>query len=310
MTAGRRDESRCRSFDVYSTGAKARRATLSDTNSEIRHVFIWRKSASADWLRKNEARLPLAHAVIERPGFRRITIECSDVRRAEAEALRQSFGGTIKALPRDWLRRFQKSQAARPLRIGSRLTIVRENQQRRAPSDLVIPAGAAFGTGDHATTAMSLRMLEAISRGRKKDWSMLDLGTGSGIFALAGKCFGAGQVVAVDNDPTAIATAKENARVNGITGIDFDVVDATRLSRSHRFDLITANLYSELLITILPRTKSMLKRNGALILSGILRVQERGVISALSRSRLQGKTIRRRGKWIAILATHSNQKPS
>ena len=139
---------------------------------------------------------------------------------------------------------------------------------------------------------------------------MLDLGTGSGIFALAAKRFVADRVVAVDNDPTAIATAKENARVNGITGIDFHVADATKLSRSQSFDLIAVNLYSELLITILPRTKSMQKRNGALILSGIMRVQQRGVISALRRSGFRAKPIRRRGKWIAILATHSDQKLS
>ena len=157
---------------------------------------------------------------------------------------------------------------------------------------------------------MSLRMLEAISRAWEKDWSMLDLGTGSGIFALAAKRFVADRVVAVDNDPTAIATAKENARVNGITGIDFHVADATKLSRSQSFDLIAVNLYSELLITILPRTKSMQKRNGALILSGIMRVQQRGVISALRRSGFRAKPIRRRGKWIAILATHSDQKLS
>ncbi len=225
-------------------------------------------------------------------------------------ALRRSFGGAIQALPRDWRQRFQKSQAARPLRIGSRLTIVREQRPRSARSDLVIPAGPAFGTGDHATTAMSLRMLEAISREWKKDWSMLDLGTGSGIFALAAKCFGAGRVVAVDNDPTAISTAKENAHVNGIMGIDFHVADAMKLSRSPRFDSIAANLYSELLITILPRTKSLLKRNGALVLSGIMRGQEQGVMGALRESGFHAKTIRRRGKWIAILATHSDQKPS
>ena len=198
---------------------------------------------------------------------------------------------------------------AGPLHIGSRLTIVREKRPRSARTDLVIPAGAAFGTGDHATTAMSLRMLESISREWKKDWSMLDVGTGSGIFALAARRFGADSVVAVDNDAIAIATAEENARVNGITGIDFHVADAAKLSRSRIFDIITANLYSELLITLLPRTKSMLKRNGALILSGIMRVQERGVLSALRGSGFQAKMIRRRGKWIAILATRSDQKP-
>src|SRR6185503_7295831 len=100
---------------------------------------------------------------------------------------------------------------------GKRLVVTRNTKHRETvsfPYRLIIPAGAAFGTGDHATTAMSLRMMERLTRDWRAGWSAVDLGTGSGILALAAKRFGASRVAGIDLDPMAIATAKENARLN------------------------------------------------------------------------------------------------
>jgi ribosomal protein L11 methyltransferase len=98
---------------------------------------------------------------------------------------------------------------------------------------------------------------------------LLDLGTGSGILALAAARFGAKRVIAIDHDPIAIATAKANARRNKIDNIDFRVADLRRWKFGRKVDIIAANLFSELLIEILPK----LKRAQCLILSGILREQ-------------------------------------
>src|SRR5213079_2251151 len=103
---------------------------------------------------------------------------------------------------------------------------------------LIIPAGVAFGTGEHATTAMSLRLLEKLTRRWKPGWSIVDLGTGSGILALAGKRFGANRVIGIDNDPTAIATAKENARLNKIDNVDFRVTDVRRWKPPPKIDIV------------------------------------------------------------------------
>src|SRR5207244_10628447 len=86
--------------------------------------------------------------------------------------------------------------------------------RHKGRSHIIIPASLAFGTGGHATTAMSLRFLEQLTRCWNRGWSLADLGTGSGILALAAKCFGAGQVIGIDNDPAAISVAKSNARLN------------------------------------------------------------------------------------------------
>ena len=123
-------------------------------------------------------------------------------------------------------------------------------------------------------------------------------GTGSGILALAAKRFGARRVVGIDLDPFAISIAKKNARINRIGGVQFRVGDAGDWKSRSKIDIACANLFSGLLIAILPK----LKRIDRLILSGILREQEHEVTRALRGNQFDVAQIRRRGKWIVILA--------
>ena len=225
--------------------------------------------------------------------------------------LAKQFGGRVEKLPRDWLKRFSRGQKTEPVRIGKRLIVLRSQKDREAssfPYNLIIPLCAAFGTGEHATTAMSLRMLEKLTRRWRPGWSIIDLGTGSGILTLAACLLGARRVIGIDNDPVAISTAKENARLNRIRAVQFRVSDVRRwrspsksfLRRSgygDRVDIIIANLFSELLIEILPK----LKVARWMILSGILRNQESDVTHALMRHKIDILQVRRRGKWVAIL---------
>jgi ribosomal protein L11 methyltransferase len=149
---------------------------------------------------------------------------------------------------------------------------------------------------------MSLRLLEQVTRRLTNDWRMLDAGTGSGILALAGKRFGAGDVVGIDNDPLAISTAKQNARCNRIRGVKFVTGDIAK-NITGKYDIITANLYSELLVSLLPQFRKNLAAQGHLILSGVLRKQEPQLLRALKSNAFQIHTIRRRGKWIALLCS-------
>ena len=109
---------------------------------------------------------------------------------------------------------------------------------------------------------------------------------------MAAARFGAKRIIAIDHDPTAIATAKENARLNKIEQVDFRVADVRQWKFPARIDIITANLFSELLIEILPKLK------GAewLILSGVLREQEGNLVQALRRNRITVVETRWRGK--------------
>ena len=148
------------------------------------------------------------------------------------------------------------------------------------------------------TTAMSLRFLEQLTRCWNPGWSLTDLGTGSGILALAARCLGAGHARGVDNDPAAISVAKSNARLNKIRGVSFQLCDVDKWNPAQQTDVITANLYSDLIIEILPKL-----RNGAwLILSGILRSQQSELVHALQRNKLDVISLKHRGKWVAILA--------
>jgi ribosomal protein L11 methyltransferase len=279
-------------------------------------MFVWRKRASVAWLAANETALREVAgqrlAIISRPDRTTAIPEIAAGSRSDLEKIRTRFGGTIEKLRRDWVERFSRTRTAKPIKIGKRLTIYRfvksKNRSRNKNKSLLIPAGAAFGTGEHATTAMSLRLLERCTRSwgaqagslrfPEAEWTLLDLGTGSGILALAAARFGARHVIAIDLDPVAIATAKENARRNKIGNTNFQVADARRWKFPPRIGFVTANLFSELLIEIVPK----LKRAQWLILSGILREQEAQLISALKRNGIATVETRRRGKWIAILA--------
>jgi ribosomal protein L11 methyltransferase len=267
--------------------------------------YIWRKRVTPEWLRENEERINAAtggtHSIIETPGARRAQIEMFCATKRIAGDLERAFGGAIHALPADWHAEFLASHRTKPLRIGKRLVVTSESGEFDPATTLVIPAGAAFGTGEHATTAMSLRMLERISCRLAPGWRMLDAGTGSAILALAGRRFGAGAVLAIDNDQLAIKTARENARANAIHRVKFVVGDVLAMP-AERFDIITANLYSELLEHALPQFRRSLIEEGRLILSGVLRQQEAKLMKALKANRLHLLEARRRGKWVAILA--------
>jgi ribosomal protein L11 methyltransferase len=250
-------------------------------------MYLWRKSASDQWWRINELPLRVIAgdllAVIECPNRKGLQLEVASQSRAKLESLSKKMGGRVQQLPRDWLRRSLR-QKTKPIQIGKR--------------KLIIPAGAAFGTGEHATTAMCLRFLEKIRRDWNRGWSVVDLGTGSGILALAAKCLGAKRAIGIDNDPVAVRTAQQNARRNKILNVEFRVADVHRWKLPAEVDLVTANLFSELLIAILPK----LKHARWLALSGILHVQESDVRRALTQNKIEIIEVRRRGNWVAMLA--------
>src|SRR2546423_2852774 len=275
-------------------------------------MFVWRKRASTVWLAANEAAVREVTgqrlAVISRPGGKTAIAEIAGSSRRDLEKIRSRFGGTIERLSCNWLKEFSRAQKSAPIKIGKRLIIYRSVTSKNKNTSLLIPVGRAFGTGEHATTAMSLRLLEQCTRrwgaqagsprSPEPERTPLDIGTGSGILALAAARFGARRVIAIDHDPVAIATARANARRNKLDNIDFRVGDVRRWQFPPRIRIMTPNLSSALLIEIVPK----LKRAQWLILSGILHGQEAQLIRALERNGIIIVETRRRGKWIAILA--------
>src|SRR4029450_377513 len=276
-------------------------------------MYLWRKIAEPRWLGAHEnilqARSGGRLAIISKPGRKRRQLEIACTSRNDSRKLVEEFGGRTEKLPRNWLQRFARLHQSKPIKVGKRLVIAGkvDFQTPKAfvlnkPRLLVIPASAAFGTGEHATTAMSLRLLERLTREWKNSWSLADLGTGSGILALAAKRFGAGRLVGIDIDPKAIFVAKANARLNKIDHVDFKLGDLRKWKSWAGRHIVAANLYSVLLIEILPK----LKRSNWLILSGVLRMHENKFFHALRRNKIEIVKVNRRGKWIAVLAKVPN----
>lgn len=178
-----------------------------------------------------------------------------------------------------WKRHFQ------PLEFGSRLLIT-PSWSRRQPkpgqAHVVLDPGLSFGTGRHPTTAFCLRQLVR-HRDPRRGQSFLDVGTGSGILALAAAKLGYAPVDAIDLDSEAVRIACANARRNRVQDkVRFRRADVARLPSggAGTFDVVCANLISSLLISEGKRLVSRLKPGGLLVLAGILSTEFRQVARA------------------------------
>ena len=192
----------------------------------------------------------------------------------------------------------------KPLRVGKRLLIVPTWEEAvQLPDDLLlrIDPGMAFGTGGHETTRLCLELLENLmnSIGATQP-SLLDLGTGSGILAMAASLLGAGRILALDIDPDAIEVARENLALNGLAE---KVVCGTTPIESilESFDIILANILAEELVRLAPVLATHLNPGGALILSGILSEKEGLVRKGFAMQPLQFLETSFAGEWAAML---------
>ncbi|NTV51036.1 MAG: 50S ribosomal protein L11 methyltransferase [Geobacteraceae bacterium] len=193
----------------------------------------------------------------------------------------------------------------KPLRVGKRLLIVPTwEESMQLPGDLVIriDPGMAFGTGGHETTRLCLEMLEGVMEGGPLLTvpSLLDLGTGSGILAMAASLLGAGRILALDIDPDAIVVARENITLNQLSDqIECGTVPLESLNES--FDIILANILAEELVRLAPYLAERLQPGGTLILSGILAEKEPLVRQGFASQPLKYIQTASAGEWVAIL---------
>jgi ribosomal protein L11 methyltransferase len=143
---------------------------------------------------------------------------------------------------------------------------------------IVIAPSMGFGTGHHATTRLCL---EAIQQADLHERSVIDVGTGSGILAIAASLLGASRVVAVDDDVDAIQSARDNISLNAKAIVELHAGDI-RSCALPRCDIVLANLTGSLLSAIAPRLQEMVNPDGLLILSGYLADEEQQVLRAFS----------------------------
>lgn len=198
----------------------------------------------------------------------------------------------------DWLGEWKKSW--QPVEVGERFIIAPPWSEIRAALDRIvirIEPGMAFGTGTHETTRLCLAAIEKHFDGG----SFLDVGTGTGILAIAAaKLFPEARVEACDTDAEAIAIAEENARLNRVSDIAFRVgsVDEGRTAST---DCVCANLTAGMIVQILPTL--MAATCGRLILSGILDSQADAVLTRLQELGFsEAPEVTSEGEWVSIVS--------
>ncbi|MDX8402540.1 MAG: 50S ribosomal protein L11 methyltransferase [Mariprofundaceae bacterium] len=193
----------------------------------------------------------------------------------------------------DWSLAWQEHWRAMP--VGRRLW-VRPSFREAAPEgrlDIVLDPGMAFGTGQHETTRLCLEAIERLIDANSIE-SMLDMGAGSGILAIAAGKLGMSHIVAIDNDPDAVDACRVNAGINGVA-IEARLADTPPRAR---FDLVVANILVGPLIEMAPALAFCAGR--WLVLSGILTEQEQAVAAAYEAEGLEIRATHRLGDWAAL----------
>ncbi|MGI2031771.1 50S ribosomal protein L11 methyltransferase [Rhizobium panacihumi] len=225
-----------------------------------------------------------------------------------SEALSQEFPDAVierEIIPDiDWIAK--SLEGLKPVRAGRFLVHGSHDRDKVRSGDIAIEidAGQAFGTGHHGTTAGCLETIERVLNAENPK-NALDLGTGSGVLAIAvRKLRPMIPVLATDIDPVAVRVARENVRRNGIAnGIALETAPgfhSPAFDRYGPFDLIIANILARPLIKMAPQLVNHLSPGGSVILSGILAEQRWKVISAYSGAGLAHvRTIWRNG-WVTI----------
>jgi ribosomal protein L11 methyltransferase len=203
----------------------------------------------------------------------------------------------------DWVRQTQAQFT--PIAIG-RLAIVPSWHEPPDPQACIvrIDPGAAFGTGTHATTRLCLAWME---RHLAAGASVLDYGCGSGILSISAARLGAGAVTGVDIDPQAVATARANARGNGVDA-QYTTPEPFAGDPDRRFDLVVANILANPLIVLAPSLARRVRPGGTLLLSGVLERQAGAVIDAYraAEPRLALAAWGADEGWVAIAGTLAN----
>jgi len=200
----------------------------------------------------------------------------------------------------DWTEAWKKQ--LKVLHVGQRIVIQPSwLDYTPAPGEIIIrlDPGMAFGTGLHPTTQMCLAALEELVRPQTQ---VLDLGTGSGILAIAAAKLGAVCVLAVDNDPVAVETAQGNVATNDVQET-INLMCGSLADVSESYDLVVVNILAKVIVEMAQQGLAKRVRSGGkLIAAGILADQEPKVVAALQREGLTLVEQHQTKDWVCLVA--------
>ena len=188
----------------------------------------------------------------------------------------------------------------KPIPVGNRTIVYQswEDIDEFSSRDvrIQIDPGMAFGTGNHATTTLSLELLEKVIKGGEK---AIDLGTGSGILAISAIKLGAGNVTAIDIDEKSVEVAKENANINGV-GDKIKVICGNLLTGvNDKYDVIICNILTKIILPLIPSIKDYINPDGSLILSGIMDNEAVQIEDKLSEEKFTILEKIQKDEWVA-----------
>ena len=206
----------------------------------------------------------------------------------------------VKRLPsQDWAESWKRH--FKPIDIRGRM-LIRPSWSRRRPrkgqAEVVLDPGLSFGTGQHATTRFCLEQIVALRRPEMRQ-SFLDIGTGSGILAIAAAKMGYAPVCGFDIDRDAVRIARGNIRKNQVgRRVSLECHDVAALAKATKgYDLVCANLIYDVLLAYKSRIISQLKPTGRLVLAGILKSQFKSVAEEYRRSGWELIGRKSEGEW-------------
>jgi ribosomal protein L11 methyltransferase len=190
-----------------------------------------------------------------------------------------------------------------PLKLSEKIVVAPPYGNLSAgENELVIriDPGLAFGSGTHPTTALCLSMIETYL---KKGDDFLDVGTGSGILMIAAAQLGAEMVVGIDKDERAAQIARQNLILNDVEVGRFQVVVGNLLEGvKKRFDMVVANILTEIVVDLLDDIGKVLKKSGLFICSGMIERNTHRVVSKMKRRDLEVVEMRTKEYWVSITA--------
>ncbi|AGA65845.1 ribosomal protein L11 methyltransferase [Brachyspira pilosicoli P43/6/78] len=189
----------------------------------------------------------------------------------------------------------------KPFKVGEITIIPNLKDDNNNEDGLYIAKQYAFGTGTHETTFLALEMINEYSKNNNiSSKTIADIGCGSGILSLFCYKLGARNITSIDIDNDAVNCTLDNAKYNNIKLNNVFLGSADSLS-NFQYDLVIANIETDILIEILPDLKKILKENGHLILSGILAEKEHFMNEAIKQNNLTILNRKQKNDWISLL---------
>ena len=197
----------------------------------------------------------------------------------------------------DWQNAWKKYYHA--MDIGKRLAIVPGWEEYETDRTVItMDPGMAFGTGTHETTSLCLEVLDERVRGGER---VLDIGTGSGILAIAALRLGAACAEGVDIDPMCVRTAGENALRNGVQDRFTVLVGDFSDKASGVYNIITANIVAAAILSLAPHVPALMAPGAVFVASGIIDTRKEEVLAGLRDAGLDPFEVREKRGWVCIV---------